>query len=144
MVFGKVANPYAIRSLLFIGSIFGMIAGSWAFLYNGPGMLSPNEGQPPFHCRTLMSSGSDDEIAAVVLWLLGISALIRLSLLSKPVFLSERVLFGAISAVAVLFLFVLPDCGNLIFTAWHTMNSGLIMALALWLVSAFLLHWHQL
>jgi hypothetical protein len=118
-----------------------MIAASWTFMSSGTGLFNEIDGQSPFHCRDLKSSGSDDETALILLWLLGLSALIRLTMAKRPINRSERLLFGAISAFSGLFLFVLPDCGSLIFTAVHTFDVGLNLTLMLWLVTGVLYFW---
>lgn len=126
-----------LRTILILGSIFGILFGSFHYLASDVGAWS-NFGGNPYPCRETAGSSADDEVVFVGLWILIFPALIRLCRFAKPIHWLERGVFFLLSLLVANFMLVATGCADFVFTAKYTGQPGLIAVPMFWLLAIIL------
>jgi hypothetical protein len=126
-----------LRTVLVLGSISGILFGSYSYLASDVGAWAYGEGKP-YSCRETAGSSADDEVVLVGLWTLIFPALIRLSRFAQPIHLFERGIFLLLSVLLIVFISAATGCADFVFTAKHTALLGLMATLLFWLIATLL------
>jgi hypothetical protein len=120
-----------LRTVLVLGSIFGILLSSFSYLASDVGAWS-NFGGNPSSCRETAGSSADDEVVFVGLWILIFPALIRLGRFAKPIHWLERCVFFLFTILVVLFMSIATGCADFVFTAKYTGQPGLTAVPIFW------------
>jgi hypothetical protein len=122
---------------MLVGSILGILFGSFSYLASDVGAWAPGGGTP-YSCRETAGSSADDEVVFVGLGILIFPALIRLSRIAQPIHWVERSIFLSLSVLLLIFMLVTAGCADFFFTAKHTGQPGLFAVPLFWLIASLL------
>ena len=104
-----------IYSCIFMIIVAAQIAAALGFVFYSDGFYSLVNGAL-FHCRELMSSGSDDEVTMFVFILQFLSIALRMNNIKKTPSYFEVGLYLFFIIIGILIVVISSDCGSLLTT----------------------------